>query len=190
MGLNIQRVGQVVVLGLSAALYGGCTTPGIVRIADDTYRVSRADPGHVFADDAAMKAAAVADADAFARGRGMVAMPVSVVAETLAVGHLKTLDYEFRLVPASAPVTVAAPSATPTPTPTPTLPPVAAAAVRPPVPAAPVIAASPPPPAPPSPPAVRRDYVEELIRLDDLRKRGILTEDEFQTLKAKIISER
>jgi len=187
MGLNIRRVGQVVVLGLSAALYAGCTTPGIVRIAEDTYRVSRADPGHVFADDAAMKAAAVADADAFARSRGMVAMPVNVVAETLAVGHLKTLDYEFRLVPANAPATVAASSAAPTSVAAPA----AAAAVRMQVPAAPAVVAVPPlPPAPPPLPAAHHDYVDELIRLDDLRKRGILTEDEFHALKAKIISER
>jgi hypothetical protein len=41
-----------------------------------------------------------------------------------------------------------------------------------------------------APARARPDYYDELIRLDDLRKRGILTEDEFQTLKAKIIAGR
>ena len=38
--------------------------------------------------------------------------------------------------------------------------------------------------------ASKPDFYTELIRLDDLRKRGILTEDEFQTLKAKILAGR
>jgi hypothetical protein len=184
MGMYIRRGVELAALVLGGALLGGCTTPGIVRLSEDTYRVSRADPGHVFADEAAMKAAAVADADAFARSRGLIAQPISFQTDTLAVGHLTTLDYEFRLVPVtspSTPVAVAAP-------PSPSSPAPAAAPMALPRAAAPPVATVAPPRAPA--PTASRDYVDELIRLDDLRKRGILTEDEFQTLKAKIISER
>jgi hypothetical protein len=162
----------------------GCTPPGIVRLSNDTYRVSRADPGHVYADAAALKAAAAADADAFARGRGQRAVEVDSRLETLSVGHLTTLDYDFRLVADEATAAVAA-AVPPSPT------------------AAPGgsgVAAPPPPPAaapahvPPSPPPDLSQYrvpdaraYDELLRLDELRKRGILTEEEFQTLKAKIL---
>jgi hypothetical protein len=181
-----RRIGFTMALVLIALGLGACGTPGIVRVSADTYRVSRADPGHVFADAAAMKAAAVGDADAFARSKGMIAVPVSFQEDTLAVGHLKTVDYQFRLVPPGEP----APSV-----------PVATAAAAPAMPfvpaaPAPVVAPAAASPAAPVPPAsqaakpARGDYYEELIRLDDLRKRGILTEDEFQRMKAKIIAER
>ena len=188
MAMNIRRPRILALLCVGTALAGGCTTPGIVRVSGDTYRVSRADPGHVYADEAAMKAAAVADADAFARGRGMVAMPISFVSDTLAVGHLTTLDYEFRLVPVGTAAGAAAtPAPAPVPAPVPAPMPTPAATRAAPMPVATSSAAL-----PTSTPmaAPHRDYVDELIRLDDLRKRGILTEDEFQTLKAKIIADR
>ncbi len=183
MGMNIRRGGVMAVLGVGVALAAGCTTPGIVRVSGDTYRVSRADPGHVFADEAAMKAAAVADADAFARSRGMAAAPVSFVSDTLAVGHLMTLDYEFRLVPPNSPSSAATVPAAAASASTP----VAATGAPP---ARSTLPAAPASPSPASMSTARHDYVDELIRLDDLRKRGILTDDEFQTLKAKILSER
>ena len=34
-----------------------------------------------------------------------------------------------------------------------------------------------------------KDVYTELIRLDDLRNRGIITEEEFQTLKKKLLSD-
>jgi predicted AAA+ superfamily ATPase len=34
-----------------------------------------------------------------------------------------------------------------------------------------------------------KDVYTELIRLDDLRKKGIITEDEFETLKRKLLGE-
>jgi len=174
-----RRGGAVMALVAVAMVVGACATPGIVHISDDTYRVSRADPGHVFADDAAMKAAAVADAEAFARGRGMVAEPVAFQSDTLAVGHLKTVDYDFRLVPAQ-PATAAATA------PSPAVP----AVVVPPAAPAQSAAVPPPPATAPRPAAARPDYYDELIRLDDLRKRGILTDAEFQSLKAKLIATR
>lgn len=43
-------------------------------------------------------------------------------------------------------------------------------------------------PVPPPPPAPRADDLyTQLLKLDDLRKKGILTEEEFQALKAKVI---
>ncbi len=59
--------------------------------------------------------------------------------------------------------------------------------------AAPVYAAAPPvmaaPVAPPPPPRLSTDDLyNELVKLDDLRKKGILTDDEFQAEKRKLLS--
>jgi hypothetical protein len=173
-----------------ALLLGACSYPGMVRLSTDTYRLSRADAGHVYADTAALRAAVAADAQAFAQRKGMTAVEVAVHEDTLQIGHLSTIDYDFRLVPpalAATPSPAVAAAAPSTP---------AAVAAAPAAPAAvvtPAAAATPLPIAPaqaPAPAVAQRNYYDELIRLDDLRKRGILTEDEFQTLKAKILAGR
>jgi len=176
-------------LALSLIVLGGCSYPGMVKLSPDTYRLSRADAGHVYADTAALKAAAVAEAAAFARSKGMVAEEVAVHEDTLQVGHLATIDYDFRLVAPGAPP-AAAPVMAPVASRAPVMPPAAPAApVAPVAPVTPVTQVAPAVPASPAA-APHRDYYDELIRLDDLRKRGILTEDEFQTLKAKILAGR
>jgi hypothetical protein len=180
------RGSRLFALSVAAGLLGACSYPGMVRLSADTYRLSRADAGHVYADTAAMKAAVVDDANAFARSKGMAAVEVAVQEETLQVGHLSTIDYDFRLVPVGAPPSAATPAPAPAsvqPVVVPPAVPAAAIAVTP--------AAAPPTVVPALPPArARPDYYDELIRLDDLRKRGILTDDEFQTLKAKILAGR
>ncbi|WP_454261267.1 SHOCT domain-containing protein [Pseudoxanthomonas mexicana] len=40
-----------------------------------------------------------------------------------------------------------------------------------------------------SPPAAGDDVYDKLLKLDELRKRGILTETEFQTQKRKLLGE-
>ncbi|MEI8299354.1 MAG: SHOCT domain-containing protein [Pseudomonadota bacterium] len=165
-------------LSMAAGLLGACSYPGMVRLSSDTYRLSRADAGHVYADTAAMRAAVMEQANVFARSKGMTAVEVAVREDTLQVGHLSTIDYDFRLVQSGTQPALVAPVLAPASTavaPAPVATPAAAVVM----PAPPVSAAK-----------ARPDYYDELIRLDDLRKRGILTEDEFQTLKAKIISGR
>lgn len=175
MKTHLTRCAWLAGLAVIAVIVGACTTPGVVRLSGDAYRVSRADPGGI-ADTAAMKSAAVADADAFARSRGMVAVPVATHEDTLRFGHLTTVDYDFRLVAQAEPSTAATAAATA---------PIVA------TPVATERAVASPEPAPPAARSqARRDYYDELLRLDDLRKRGILTEDEFQTLKAKIIADK
>jgi hypothetical protein len=166
----------VAILGAACAAPGG---PGVVRLSPDTYRLSRVDGGGRYADAAAMKEAVINDANAFAHGQGKVAVPVATREETTRVGHLSTIDYDFRLV---------APG-DPTPRATEPVPRSNAA------PGAPALKTAEPPSIakpdvvqPAGKPAASPDLYTELIRLDDLRKRGILTEDEFQTLKAKILA--
>ncbi len=155
-------------LALVALVVGACSSAGIVQLSADTYRLSRVDGGGVYADAAAMKASVIHDANAFAESRGKVAVPIATHEESLR-GHLSTIAYEFRLVTPGEPAPKSAETARP-PQPA-TGEKMDNADVR-----------------PADPTVAKPDFYTDLIRLDDLRKRGILTEDEFQTLKAKILA--
>ena len=161
--------GAVSVALLLSACVTTLPTTGIVKVSPDTYRLSRVDSGGQYADAAAMKASVLAEADAYAKSQGKVLVPLSTHEETMRVGHLSTIEYEFRLV---APGDETAKPASP--------------------PSPPVVveqkAAAPAASEPAAKASGQPDLYTELIRLDDLRKRGILTEDEFQTLKAKLLA--
>ena len=155
---------------LAALVVAACTSAGIVELSPDTYRLSRVDGGGIYANAAAMKASVISEADAFAASRGKIAVPIATHEEALR-GRLSTIDYEFRLVPPGDPALTPRDPALPTQLATGET--VGKGDIRP---AATSVS--------------KPDYYTELIRLDDLRKRGILTEDEFQTLKAKILAGR
>jgi len=162
---------------------------GLQQLTPDTFRVSRVDGGGRYPDAAAMKAAIIDEANAFAQRQGKVAVPISGHDETLR-GHLLTADYEFRLASpgeaATAPVVPAPSPAAAAPAPPAVAPPVAATlGVVAPAAVAPAAVAAAPPAADSKP-----SFYDELIMLDDLRKRGILTDAEFQSLKAKLIATR
>ena len=171
----MRRSGWGIGVGAIALLVGACYSDGIVKIAPDTYRLTRADSGGRFADAAAMKASVIDEANAFAGRQGKIAVPVSTHEETMAVGHLSTIKYEFRL---AAPGQSGSSPAAPPPAAPPQ--PVDAAAI-----AGSGSAADVPPGAKSE---TKPDLYTELIKLDDLRKRGIITEDEFQALKAKLLA--
>jgi hypothetical protein len=181
---------------LAAGLLGGCATPqtGLRQIAPDTYRISRVDPGGQYADPAAMRAAVLAEAAAFAKAKGGIALAVATREETLPVGRLSTIDYEFRVAPAG---TVDAPAAggnaavrpATAPTAAPAAP-AASAASAPPSHAVPAVASA----TGPEPPRQALRSVsqlhEDLLKLEDLRSRGILTDEEFARLKQRLIDGR
>jgi len=153
---------------LSTACMTSMPTTGIVKLSADTYRLSRVDPGGQYPDAAAMRAAVIDEADSFAKGQGKIALPISTHEETMRVGHLTTIDYEFRLASLGEPL----PSQV-------TMPTAVSDAAKP--------ALS--PAAPPKPSQTMPvDLYNELLRLDDLRKRGILTDEEFQILKNRLIA--
>jgi hypothetical protein len=154
-------------------LVGACASSGVsgvTRVSPDTYRLSRVDGGGRYADAAAMKASVINDANAFAQGQGKIAVPIATHEESMRVGHLSTIDYEFRLV---APGETAPQPIKPVQRPDAVADQTARKAVD---------------VQPAGEPAAKPDLYTELIKLDDLRKRGILTEEEFQTLKAKVLA--
>jgi hypothetical protein len=121
-------------------------------------------------------------ADAYAESRGKVAVAVPQPGVLSGIDRGGVVEYRFRLVDKGGADALAA-QATPAPRPkaenvAPGVPP--AQAVKP--------AEQPPKEAQPAPqPEKVSDLYADLLKLDDLRKRGILTEEEFQVQKKKLL---
>ena len=154
-----------------AVLVSACANPGPVQLSPDTYMITRTDKGGVFGNASAMKAQVIADANQFAASKGKVAIPLSSRETPLVVGRgFASFEYQFRVV-------------------SPTDPEVRRVNLV------------------PSPDVViekteksaldvttkdkaekSSDLYTELLKLDELRKRGILTDEEFEAQKRKLLS--
>lgn len=89
------------IAGLTLA---GCANPGIVQIAPDTYMISRTDKGGIFGNASAMKAEAFQEANDFAAAKGKVAIPVTVQEQPMRVGAgFASIDIQFRTVEPNSP---------------------------------------------------------------------------------------
>lgn len=133
--------------------------------------LTRQDKAGIFGDAAAMKADVLRDAMVFAEKLGKVAIPLATHETRAAPGHFATIEYQFRVVDA-ADAEARRTSLTPR---------------------ADVViekkenieiktkedsGAS---------KKKERDVYSELLKLDDLRKRGVLTDTEFDQQKRKLL---
>lgn len=164
-----QELTGVLVL-LVAAVLAGCANPGIVQLSPDTYILSRTDKGGIFGDASAMKADVIREANEFAASQGKVAIALSLREIPLAVGaRFASVEYQFRVVEKSDPE---------------------ARRVRL-VPRADVVIEK----TEKTTVDVKtkdqterpKDIYAELLKLDDLRKRGIITDAEFEAQKKKLL---
>ncbi len=148
----------------------GCANPGIVQVSPDTYMLSREDHAGIFGSASALKAGVISDANVFAAGQGKVAIPISTHETPVGVmGKWAKFDYQFRVVDKNDPEARRTSL----------------------IPRADVVIektekisvdnrtkdelGKP------------KDVYAELIKLDDLRKKGILSEAEFETQKKKVL---
>ena len=200
-GVNLRNAGRTLSgLALGLALVGcASTSPRVVSMGDNTYSVTR-QAGTVFQRDTeALTAKAKADAARFCAAQGKQLKVVDVVVEkpfpTTGYAKAKVIFQPVDMVgpaPASAPAPATV-SEKPAP----------AEVAETPAPVAPVEAPAPamvreepaPPPVSekPAPIVISEqpgggDFYTDLLKLDDLRKRGILTEEEFQAEKKKILN--
>lgn len=153
------------------SLIASCASnPGIINISPDTYMITRIDKAGIFGNAAAMKANVFQEANAFAASQGKVSIPISINETPVAPGRFASIEYQFRVVakddPEYARISLA-----------------------------------------PRPDHVteskntidlninqkenesgKTDFYAELMKLDDLRKRGILTEKEFQSAKERLLA--
>jgi hypothetical protein len=201
-GVNNRTVGRILAgLTIGAVLAGCATTTRVVSNGDGTYSITRVAGNALQRDTAALTAQAKAEAERYcaAQGKQMEVVDVLVERPFFSTGYAQS-KVIFKPVdagqsaaarepaPAPAPerpIPVAAPEP-PAPEPVAVSEPPAAA----PAPAPAPVAQSPAPAAAVAPalPITGNDLYSELLKLDDLRKRGILTEDEFQAEKKKVLN--
>lgn len=150
----------------------GCANPGIVPLSPDTYMLYRTDRGGIFGNASAMKADVIREANEFAASQGKIAIPLSMEATPLIAGaRFASVEYQFRVVEKNDPE---ARRVNLVPRPDVVIEKTEKTSIdvktkdqtdRP------------------------KDIYAELLKLDDLRKRGILSETEFEAQKKKLLSD-
>ena len=158
-----------IALAASTALLSGCANPPIVALSTDTYLLTRTDKGGVFGNAAAMKADVIREASEFAARQGKVAVPLEMRDSPLVVGRsFASVEYQFRVVDKSDPEAGRV-SLVPRPN---------------------LIVEKTTEKNLKQDIVPQKDVYAELIKLDDLKKRGILTQDEFDAQKARLLGGR
>lgn len=157
---------------LSAVWLTGCKSPGIVQLSPDTYMVTKEDHGGIFAfNRGKLKTDVIRQANAFAEKQGKVAIPIAIKEHPVGIlGDWASVEYQFRTVDKQSPEARST-----------------ALVPRPDI----VIEKS-----EKVSTDIRikdqseksKDVYEELIKLDDLRKRGIITDTEFEVQKQKLLN--
>ena len=155
---------------LSLAL-GACATAEVVPMGTDTYMISQTSAGGIFTNMGTLKTEVIQRANAFAESKGKVAIPVAAKETPPSPGRMPNYEYQFRLVDRNdprasggglfkTPDMVIENRSQPT-----------------------TVVVNPPAKESASP----KDIYTELLKLDDLRKRGIITEAEFDAQKRKLL---
>lgn len=155
-----------------AALLTACANPGVTKLSPDTYILSRTDKGGVFGNASAMKADVIREANEFAEAQGKVAIPLSLKETPMAIGRFASVEYQFRVVEKSDPEVRRT-----------SLVPRADVVIEKKEKVTADITTN-------EKIEQKKDVYADLIKLDDLRKRGILTETEFQSQKQKLLDGR
>jgi hypothetical protein len=158
----------ILLIAVLLLLYGCATAPAI-PMGNDTYMISQTSAGGVFKSMSSLKAEVMQRANAFAASKGKVAIPLAAKESPAYPGHMPNFEYQFRLVDATDARAEGA-----------------ALIQRPDV-VVDVHNGAPSPPAA-APTGKSPDLYTELLKLDDLRKRGILSDQEFEAQKAKLLS--
>jgi hypothetical protein len=139
-----------------------------IEISPGTYLLSEISRAGIFASLPKLKMKVLREANAFAALKGLVAVPVSMNATPAGgPGQWPEVEYQFRLVPAGDPD--------------------ASKAVL--VPRADVVIESHQTTSA-EPQEKQPDLYTELTKLDDLRKRGLLTDAEFDAQKKKLLEKQ
>lgn len=165
---HFQFVTSVFLLVISS--FASAAEPEIIKLSPDTYMISKEDHGGIFGNAQKMKAKIIKQANAFAESQGKVAVPISAKEKPMGVlGQWAAFEYQFRVVSKDDPEAHRTQMAH-----NPNI------VIQKADPDAALVSANKP---------QEKDIYNELIKLDDLHKRGILTDAEFQTQKRKLLNE-
>ena len=158
---------------LMAAAFTGCQSPGIVQMSPDTYMITKEDHRGLFAagSRAKLKTETIREANAFAESKGKIAIPIFLKEHPMGVmGDWASVEYQFKVVDKSDPEALRT-----------SLVPRADLVVE----KSEKISAD-----------VRTkdetdkklDLYTELTKLDDLRKKGLITDTEYESEKQKLLN--
>lgn len=147
----------------------GCATAKPVPLGNDTYMISQTSAGGMFKAMGSLKTEVIIQANAFAESKGKIAIPIASKESPAYPGHMPNFEYQFRLVDKDDPLAYGG-----------ALIPRSDVVVE--MQTSNSISQS-------SEAAKSKDVYTELIKLEDLRKRGIITDAEFDAQKRKLLSD-
>ncbi|MFT6753801.1 MAG: hypothetical protein ACJA2O_003997 [Candidatus Azotimanducaceae bacterium] len=155
-------------------MFACVSNPGVINISPDTYLISRTDASGIFGSPAAFKAKVFEEARKFAAVQGKYIIPLTVDEVPMKAGQFYSIDLQFRVVSQDDPeykrVTML---------PRPDF--VSESKS--------VVDVNIKDTSLDSPEQSESTLYDKLIRLDDLKTRGILTEKEFQARKEKLLQQ-
>ncbi len=155
-----------------ATVFTGCKSPGIVQLSPDTYMTTKEDHGGIFAfNRGKLKTETIREANAFAESKGKIAIPIATKEHPVGIlVDWASFEYQFRVVDKNDPEarrTAIVPRTDVVIEKTDKI----SAEIR------------------------TKDETEKgsdlytkLMKLDDLRKKGLITDAEFESEKQKLLN--
>jgi hypothetical protein len=150
----------------------GCATnPGIVKTGSGTYTLYKVDYGGIFGNAELLRNGVIAEANTFAENQDKIALPIAAKTHPMGfAGNFASFEYQFRLIDKNDHITIRTHLVS----------------------GSDVVAddtgkivgdgdAK-------SQSGKPMDRYDELIKLDDLRKRGVINDAEFDAQKKKLLS--
>ena len=144
-----------------------CASADIVPMGTNTYMISQTSAGGIFTNMGTLKSEVIQRANSFAESKGKVAIPLAAREQPAFPGRMPNYEYQFMLVDRNDP---------------------RAANGR--LVKTPDMLIENRGQVPNNESTRSPDVYTELLKLDDLRKKGILTETEFETQKRRILEGR
>lgn len=87
------------ILGFTSLLLVSCANPGVVKLSDNVYLLSKTDKAGIFGNASALKVEVIQEANQFAASQGKTIMPIELKESPLIVGQrFASIEYQFRLV--------------------------------------------------------------------------------------------
>lgn len=89
---------KVACLFVLVSLLIGCASSGAIKLSEKTYMISKTSAAGVFVNMGKLKAIVIKEANEFAESKGKVAVAVSLIEKEAIPGRrLPSVDYQFRL---------------------------------------------------------------------------------------------
>tara|TARA_B110000967_G_scaffold200584_1_gene236611 strand:+ start:599 stop:1093 length:495 start_codon:yes stop_codon:yes gene_type:complete len=145
----------------------GCATSEIIPMGTNSYMISQTSAGGVFKSMSSLKSGVIKRANAFAESKGKIAIPIASKESPAYPGHMPNFEYQFRLVSKDDPRATGGAL----------------------VPRADVVIENKTELRGEKIAPEKKDIYTQLIKLDDLRKKKIITAEEFLQQKEKLLSD-